>query len=283
MAVHPPIRAGLLFVILVVVWSLSVTFAQEDLRPLPIPFTATLDSDGLASPVVSGGSGEVRALLIGNELMVAGTYRDLSSPLNASRFATGANIRRVAADEDGGVVRRIAEQATLETSRNMTLDTDGGTSGWFTGVFTLTDEQVEELKRGLYYVQLYTQQNRTGELRGRLGTDVVLDVTVEDLAGVWRTVDGDDMWQGTEDGTWSYLNSLAEVGEASTWRWWLEGDIATWDIPDGECRGRYVHREVLYRDGRRRALTLEAGPCSSVGSWLDMVKIDTEGNRVDLR
>lgn len=165
----------------------------------------------------------------------------------------------------------------------MSLLADGGTSGRLSGVFTLTDEQVGELARGLYYVQLYTEANPAGELRGQLGTDVVLDVTAEDFVGIWRDVDNGEIWQIFEDGTWTAHTTLAEVGEASTWEWRWEGDIVTFDLYGGRCDGRYLHREVLYQDGRRRWFVLEDAPCADAGLWRNLVKIDEEGNRVPLR
>lgn len=287
MAALFPTRLGVLFATLVFAWSFSIASAQESLAlPLPITFTASLSSDQLVTRVDSGGRGEVRALLTGKQLVVTGTYQDLSSPLNvATGFAPVAYIRKAAPGEDGPVVRLGAEQAqaTLGGVRTMTLTTDGGTSGWFTGVFTLTDEQVEELKQGLYYVQLYTEENAAGELRGQLDTGLVLDASAEDMVGIWRdSIDG-DTFQMYADGTWNYMETLAEVGEAGGPgnRWEFEDDLftITWGA------GSQVEYTELYRDGRRLFLVLEASGSGSdvVGTWYESVLIDDEGNRVNLR
>lgn len=294
MATRLSLRGALLAALLALAWSAVPALAQKSraqesrvqasLAPLPIPFATTLGGDRVAEPVETAGAGEVKALLIGNELMVTGTYENLSSPLARSGAITGANIRRAPPGEEGLVNRLSAEQATLgNNGRSMTLTTDGGTAGGFHGVFTLTDEQVEELERGLFYVQLYTEAHPTGELRGQLHTDMVLDPTEDDFIGIWQTHDGRDTWQVYGDGIWTFLATLAEAGEASTSTWRLDGNIATWDRRGGICEGRYVHREVLYRDGRRRSLILEAGPCVDAGTWRDLYKIDAEGNRVPLR
>jgi hypothetical protein len=42
------------------------------------------------------------------------------------------------------------------------------TSGTVEGTVTLTNAQVEELRRGWYYVQIHTEKNADGQLRGWL-------------------------------------------------------------------------------------------------------------------
>lgn len=278
-----------------------VALAQS--KPLPFTFTGTLSGDQLLTPVETDATGTVIAVLTGNELVVTGTYQDLTSPVN-EQIVGGANVRLASAGEEGRVVPLEADQATIGVGSLMALTTSGGRSGTFSGVFTLTDEQIEALADGLLYVQIHTIRNVGGEVRGQIGPndtydayrdtsreylaaledpEVIHDATAADLVGIWRTVDGEDMWQNHEDGTWAYLDTLEEVGEVSTWEWQFNGDIAIWDLHGGQCDGRYVHREVLYQDGSRRFMTLEAGPCSSVGTSTDLVKIDEEGNRVNLR
>lgn len=269
-------RLGTLTATLLLAWGLPLAPAREPLAPLPIPFTATLSPDQLVvldTPVDSRGRGEVKALLIGNQLVVTGTYRGLSSPL-VSNFATGANIRKAPPGEDGPVVRLRAEQATLGNGRFMALTTDGGTAGWLTGVFTLNDAQVEELKRGLYHVQLYTERHLAGELRGQLGTDLVLDAAVEDLVGTWLEIATGRIWHYHQDGTWTYLSSTAEVeGPLLPGNWQrFEGETSGAHI--GRRAGEHVEHDLLFDDGRRHVFFVEAGPCEAAGVWRRFVKLD---------
>ncbi len=99
--------------------------------------------------------------------MVVGNYQDLSSPIDRL-VAGGAHIHTGAKGENGGIA--------------FSLNIDGGTEGGFTGIFTLTDEEIETLKSGQYYVQLHTETNQPGELRGQLAANAA----VADLVGIWE-------------------------------------------------------------------------------------------------
>jgi hypothetical protein len=68
----------------------------------------------------------------------------------------------------------------------MFISITGGTSGSLTGVFTLTDDQAQDLKDERLYVQVYTEDNRRGELRGQLTSEIDFGFDAEALIGFWE-------------------------------------------------------------------------------------------------
>lgn len=94
------------------------------------------------------GSGAVTAVLTGNTLTVSGRFDNLNSPV------TMAHIHRAPRGMRGpNLFDLIATKAT---------------SGTIEGKLTLTSAQVDEVKKGWYYVQLHTEKNPEGHLRGWL-------------------------------------------------------------------------------------------------------------------
>lgn len=96
------------------------------------------------------GSGAVRAELRGGELAVTVRFRGLSSAV------TGAHVRNASAARRGPVA--------------FPLDVGGAgdTAGEIVDTVTLTGEQIAELRGERYYVQIRTENNPAGELRGWL-------------------------------------------------------------------------------------------------------------------
>ncbi len=94
------------------------------------------------------GEGEVRAVLNGTTLTVSGNYTGMSSA------ATMAHIHQGPKAIPGPVVLR--------------LDVSGGSAGTLSGTLTLTPELIEALHAESLYVQIHSETNPEGELRGWL-------------------------------------------------------------------------------------------------------------------
>ena len=94
------------------------------------------------------GEGEVRAVLNGTTLTVSGNYTGMSSA------ATMAHIHQGPKAIPGPVVLR--------------LDIAGSNAGTISGSLTLTPELIEALHAESLYVQIHSETNPEGELRGWL-------------------------------------------------------------------------------------------------------------------
>jgi len=94
------------------------------------------------------GEGEVRAVLNGTTLTVSGNYTGMSSA------ATMAHIHQGPKAIPGPVVLR--------------LDVSGGSAGTLSGTLTLTPELIDALHAESLYVQIHSETNPEGELRGWL-------------------------------------------------------------------------------------------------------------------
>lgn len=92
------------------------------------------------------GEGEVILTLNGNSLTVDGTFTGMSSA------ATGAHIHNGPPAQPGPVIH------TLEVSQ--------ATNGTVNGTISLTEEQVEALINNEFYIQIHSESNPPGELRG---------------------------------------------------------------------------------------------------------------------
>lgn len=106
------------------------------------------------APTLDGAtpSGEATAMLNNaeNTLTLNGNFTGLTGP------ATAAHIHGPAREGDtAGVV--------------FPLQVDSATSGTVSGTWTgMTAEQVQQLRDGLYYVNIHTEMNPPGEIRGQL-------------------------------------------------------------------------------------------------------------------
>ena len=94
------------------------------------------------------GSGEVGATLDGGELTIVATFAGMSSP------ATAAHVHRAPRARRGPVA--------------FAVDVPPAAAGRIETTVALTDEQVATLRRGHYYLQIHTEGNAGGELRGWL-------------------------------------------------------------------------------------------------------------------
>lgn len=112
-------------------------------------------------------TGVVGAVLVGDRLILRGDFGGLSSPLRDyatdpttppnPKITSGAHIHRGEPNQNGPF------QYALTVMMNET-----GMGGRLAGEYTLTAEQLQALADGKLYIDMHTQQNRAGELRGIL-------------------------------------------------------------------------------------------------------------------
>lgn len=140
-------RFGFLTLVLVAV--LGMAQAQSS----PNFFNAELSGDNVVPAVETDASGYAVALLVGNTLHVGGSYSGLSTPV-ATAIRGGVHVHMAAPGENGPIAFDLSNTA--------------GTNGTFQGEFELNDEQMQALMDGMLYVQLHTEMNNPGELRGTL-------------------------------------------------------------------------------------------------------------------
>jgi len=121
--------------------SAQVAVAQEVYRARlsPMPTTpATVDE--------ITGEGEVILTLNGNTLTVEGQFAGMSSA------ATGAHLHNGPMAQPGPVIH--------------TLNIDQAAMGTITATLELSDEQISELQDNALYIQVHSENNAPGELRG---------------------------------------------------------------------------------------------------------------------
>ncbi len=103
--------------------------------------------------------GAVKAELSGNQLTVSGSFAGLSSPL-ATNIAGGAHLHLGFAGQTGGIRYLLT-----------TTQSEDGLSGVFEAAqntFTLTDEQVAQVRGRQFYVNIHSEDIASGELRSQL-------------------------------------------------------------------------------------------------------------------
>ena len=117
--------------------SAQVGSFRARLSPLPVSGRTVRTITGL---------GQVRATLDGNRLTVTGTYQGMSSPATAAHLHFGTP----------GRPGPLAQPLEVTTSPE----------GEVTGTAELTDQQVGALQAQSLYVQIHSEDNPAGELRG---------------------------------------------------------------------------------------------------------------------
>lgn len=124
----------------------SIVFSQEKSRTFkarlsPVPIDITMQS------TIAGG-GSVTATLDGAKLTISGTFQGLLSPATVARLHRGYRGVRGPAFAD------------LVVSKQ--------TSGTISGSIDLTKEQIGEIGKSLFYVQLHSEKAPEGNLWGWL-------------------------------------------------------------------------------------------------------------------
>jgi len=135
---------------LAVMWATSLLLADVASAQRGETFKGRLSTvpvDATTAPTTTG-SGSLVALLDGSKLTINGKFEGMNSP------ATVAHVHRAPRGLRGpNVFDLVVTKAT---------------GGIVEGSLTLTAAQVEELKKGWYYVQVHTEKNPEGQLRGWL-------------------------------------------------------------------------------------------------------------------
>ena len=124
--------------------------------PAPVPYTIALSSASEVPAVTaaSNGSGSVTATFDGMNLIIKGTFKNLTGP------ATLAHLH--------GPASRTAAAPVL-FPLTFTNDAAAG-SGTLSGTVMLMGDQVTALKDGQLYINIHTAANKAGEIRGQIET-----------------------------------------------------------------------------------------------------------------
>lgn len=131
----------------------------------PLNFSAYLSSIFEVPEAVSRGLGAVKAELLGTELVITGTFRGLSSAV-ATDVSGGAHVHLGYAGATGGI--QFGLKATIDAN---------GLGGRFEAkdnTFTLTADQVTQLRNRQLYVNVHSATQRSGEIRSQLLPEATL-------------------------------------------------------------------------------------------------------------
>ena len=122
-------------------------------------FKALLSGSHEVLPIATTASGEITAVLDGNELRVSGTFSGLTGAFDPS-VAGGSHIHTGYAGQNGGI--------TFTLTPSPDLDLKGGTFDATLNTFTLTQDQMDALMERRMYVNIHTTMYAGGEIRGQL-------------------------------------------------------------------------------------------------------------------
>lgn len=111
----------------------------------------TLAGDQEVPAVTTEAMGSATVSLSGDTLSVSGDFSGLSSP------QVGGHIHMAPAGENGDVIFPL----------NISAD-DDGLSGIFSLSTTLTPEQLSALNAGELYINIHSEMNSGGEIRGQI-------------------------------------------------------------------------------------------------------------------
>lgn len=143
-------------------------------------FQSNISGAAQTSAVDTEASGKVVAELIGNSLVVSGSFSGLSSPV-ATEIAGGAHIHNALAGSDGAVI--------FVLDAELSADQMSGTFARADNTFELSDEQIEQLfARGLY-INIHTAMYNNGEIRGQI-LPVAQTYLTARLSGLNEVIDG---------------------------------------------------------------------------------------------
>ena len=142
----------------------TTVFASGELRGQLLPpadylFQANLLGINEVPANNSEATGNVLLELTGNQLVVSGSFDDFTSPV-ATALAGGAHIHPGVAGTNGAVIIPL----------NISLDDDsmGGVFEAANNSFTLTQEQVNYISQQQLYINVHSELNMPGEVRGQI-------------------------------------------------------------------------------------------------------------------
>jgi len=261
----------------------SIIYPSGEIRGQILPasnlyFQGRLSGINEVQPNPSGASGGIAAELLGDQLVVTGTFSGLNSDFNAA-IAGGAHLHIGGPDGTGGVT--IPLNTRLDTPRIGHFDASSNT-------FTLTEEQMENLFSGMLYANVHTKNRPAGEVRSTVrlspnnapvGPPVDSPATGSSMNSggpsnapfevSWSPVDDPDgnpvvyIWQLSRSTDFGGGQLLANVNVGfqtsfSTTLEALSAILTTANLPLGKARTFY-HR-VIASDGSASA----AGPVASL-------------------
>jgi len=141
----------------------SILFPSGEIRGQILPisnlyFQGRLSGINEVQPNPTGATGGVAAELLGNQLVVTGTFSQLESDFN-SAIAGGAHLHTAGPDGTGGIA--IPLNTRLDTPRQGHFDAASNT-------FTLTDDQISNLLSGQLYANVHTKDLPAGAIRSQI-------------------------------------------------------------------------------------------------------------------
>lgn len=146
----------------------SVLLAQGMAMDSMTTYVAILSKNNVVPTMpMTGARATVGAVLVGDRLVVRGSFSNLSSAMRD--YATdpvdppNPNITSAFHIHRGEPTANGPFQYALQVMMD-----DTGRGGMAMGEYTLTPEQLQALSAGQLYLDLHTTQNRAGELRGIL-------------------------------------------------------------------------------------------------------------------
>ena len=120
------------------------------------PFQVTLSGDNEVPPVTTNATGSATVALMGDTMTVNGDFSGLSSPVVVVA-GSPAHVHLGAAGTNGDVIFPL----------NVSLDS-AKTSGIFSLSAKLTPDQVSAFNAGNLYINVHTEMNQGGEIRGQI-------------------------------------------------------------------------------------------------------------------
>ena len=166
------------------------TDVEESNSELLIADSLPLEESQEVNPVPdTAAEGVFSAGLDGSNLIISGEFNDLTSPLFlvggedlVGNPESSVHIHLGDVGENGGIIR------------NLEVTSDDNLSGSFIGTFELTEEEVAAATDDGLYVNLHTENNQSGELRGQIDLEASSDSEVEDSNGnLEESTNEDDM------------------------------------------------------------------------------------------
>jgi hypothetical protein len=142
----------------------TANFNGGEIRGQVVPlaqhyFTTSLTGLSEVEPVLTGATGGLAFEFRNGTLTATGSFSGLESNNIGS---VGSHIHSAAADENGGVIYPLAPELDSET------DARAGTYSAADNTFDLSDEEIGQLVTAGLYVNIHSNDNPGGEVRGQI-------------------------------------------------------------------------------------------------------------------